>query len=94
MNKLSFILFYSTFLFFIMQISAMAGADIVQNAPTTPTMSGTPNVVTYLVWVFANMGYFFSLMAVSSEFFLFGVFILTPFIIGMVWTILELARGV
>ncbi len=94
LSKLEFILFYSTFLFFIMQLSAMAGYTVISNAPPTPELSGTPSVLDSLIWVFANLGYFFALMTVSTEFFLFGVMILTPFVVGVVWMLLELARGI
>jgi hypothetical protein len=93
-TKLEFILFYALFLFFITQISAMAGASILKNAPPPPTIPPEPTIVDYIVYPIQNIGYFFRLMLVSSDFALFGTLILVPFLIALVWIILELVRGV
>jgi len=94
MNKLDFILFYSMFLFFIVQIGSMAGINIVKNAPAPPSLPPKPTVLDYLVYPFQNIGYFFSLMRVSSDYLLFGSLILVPYIITLIWIIIELVRGV
>lgn len=92
-TKLEFILFYSLFLSFVVQLSAMAGATIIKNAPPPPTIPPQPTIVDYIVWPILNAGYFFKLMSVSSDFLLFGSLILTPFLIALIFLIIELVRG-
>jgi hypothetical protein len=41
-----------------------------------------------------NIGYFFRLMSVSSDYLLFGALILTPFLITLIYLIIEVVRGV
>jgi hypothetical protein len=105
-TKLQFLLFYTIFLFFITQISAMAGESIVSgipppNVPSQPSGSygggivGFFDSIGYLIrYIFTNIGYFFTLMRASTTFALFGAVILTPFVIVLIWIILELIRGV
>lgn len=83
LTKLEFILFYSFFLFFLMQISAMAGTSIVSGIenPRAPTGIGDALIT--------NFGYFFKLMRVSTGFAIFGTLILTPMLIGLIWVIIE-----
>jgi len=87
LTKLEFILFYSFFLFFVMQISAMAGTSIVSGIapPKAPTGIGDA--------VLSNFGYFFKMMTVSTTFGIFGTLILTPLVIGLIWIIIETIRG-
>jgi hypothetical protein len=72
----------------------MAGVSIVKNAPSPPTIPPQPTIIDYIVYPISNIGYFFSLMAVSSDYLIFGTLVISPFIIGLIWTILELVRGV
>lgn len=92
-TKLEFILFYSLFLGFVVQMSALAGANIVKDAPPPPTIPPEPTIIDYIVYPIKNIGYFFRLMAVSSDFLLFGALLLSPFLVGLIWTIIELVRG-
>ncbi|MEO0090851.1 MAG: hypothetical protein ABIK75_07105 [candidate division WOR-3 bacterium] len=92
-TKLEFILFYSLFLSFIIQISSMAGATIVKNAPPPPTIPPEPTIIDYIVYPFLNLGYFFRLMSVSTDFLLLGALLFTPFLIALIYTILEFVRG-
>jgi len=94
MTKLQFIYFYTVFLMFVIQISAMAGTTIVSNAPPPPTIPPQPTALDYITWPFLNIGYFFQLMLVSSTYFIFGTLILTPILIALIFIILEWARGV
>ena len=84
---LQFILFYSIFLFTLMQISAMAGQNIIIgiDPPTPPKTVGDA--------LFGNFGYFFRMMGASSAFALFGTVVLTPFVVGLIWLIIETIRG-
>jgi hypothetical protein len=93
-TKLEFVLFYSLFMFFIITISSMAGATIVKNAPPPPTIPSEPTLIDYLIWWVNNIGYFFKLMSVSSDYLLFGALILTPFLITLIYLIIEVVRGV
>lgn len=72
----------------------MAGASVIKNAPPPPTIPPEPTILDYIVYPIQNIGYFFVLMTVSTDFLMFGSLILTPFIIALVWIILELVRGV
>jgi hypothetical protein len=92
-TKVWFILYYSLFLFTIIEISALAGSDLIKNSPTPPTIPPNPSGFDYLVFVLNNVGYFFTLMTISTEYAIFGVIVLTPFTIAMIWAILELIRG-
>lgn len=93
LTKLQFIYFYAVFLFFVVEIGALMGVSIVKDAPSPPTIPPQPTVWDYLTWPIANIGYFFQLMLVSSDFFLFGALVLTPFIIGLIWIAIETMRG-
>ena len=94
MNKIDFILFYSMFLFFIVQIGSMAGINIVENAPSPPSLPPQPTAFDYLIYPFQNIGYFFDLMRVSTNYCLFGSLILVPYIITLIWIIIEFVRGI
>jgi hypothetical protein len=94
LTKLQFIYFYALFLFFVIQIGSMAGYTIVKNAPPAPTIPPEPTILDYITYPIANIGYFFKLMMTSSDYFLFGALILTPFIVAMLWVILEFVRGI
>lgn len=93
-TKLEFIIFYSIFLFFTIQISSMAGAYILSgvSSPTAPTKPS--GIIDSIGWVVSNIGYFFKMMTVSTEFALFGAVVLTPFLIALIWIVIEVIRGV
>jgi hypothetical protein len=93
-SKVEFILYYSIFLFTVIQLTAMAGSNVIINAPTPPTIPPEPTAWDLAIYPIANIGYFFTLMIVNSTFTLFGIMILTPFTIAMIWAVLELLRGV
>ena len=93
-TKLEFLLFYSLFMFFIVTIGGMAGATIVKNAPPPPTIPSEPTLLDYLVWWVSNIGYFFKLMTVSSDYLLFGSLILAPFLVALIYIIVEVVRGI
>jgi hypothetical protein len=104
-TSLQFILFYTIFLFFIIQLSAMAGQSLVSgvNAPTAPSPPTTParggfwgfwdGIFGIIGYLFTNIVYFFQLMGSSSSFTVFGAIILAPFMIALVWIVLQLIRG-
>lgn len=104
-TSLQFILFYTIFLFFIIQISAMAGQSLVTGVspPTVPSPPTTParggfwgfwdGITGIIGYLLTNIVYFFQLMGSSSSFAMFGAVILAPFMIALVWIVLELIRG-
>ncbi|MEM2506264.1 MAG: hypothetical protein QXF61_04390 [Nitrososphaeria archaeon] len=165
-GKYQFLFLYLVFIFFVMTISAQAGAQLIKNAPPPPTLNlptyppfvsadelnnitgtncfyetrvmfspwipdigkrntykyCTPECINvqpecyhagecskagalsclivteahggplgaYAGFFFDTLGYFFRLMGVSSEFMLFGILLIVPFIIVLAWIILEL----
>ena len=105
-TKIQFIMGYSIFLFFLMQLSSMAGQAIVSgisppDVPSKPTFPNQTGIVGFLntvldmiQYLFHNIGYFFKLMGASTTFGIFGAVVLTPFTIVLVWIILELIRGI
>lgn len=92
-TKLEFMIFLSTFLFFIIPISNMMGTNLIKNAPTPPTIPPEPTVWNYITYPFENLGYFFRIMSISTEFQILGL-ITSVFIIALIWCIIELVRGV
>lgn len=93
-TKLQFLLFYSVFLFFVMQISAMAGVSLIKGLETPTPPSQPSGIIDALGWVVGNIGYFFKLFRVSTEFALFGTLILIPFFVVLIAVIIEWIRGV
>jgi len=90
MSKYTILLGYTTFLFFVIQISAMAGATLIKNAPSPPAAPSTPGALELLSFILNNIVFFFNLMAISTDFLIFGAVVLTPFIIFLLWIIIEL----
>jgi len=91
MTKYTILMAYTTFLFFVMQIGSMAGATLIKNAPEPPT---PPEAITdifgFATFIVNNIVYFFTLMTVSSDYLIFGLVVLTPFVIFLIWIVLEL----
>ena len=87
LSKIQFILFYTTFLFFLMQLSGMAGQNIISGLSPPDPPTGIADAV------FTNFGYFFKMMRTSSSFAIFGAIVLTPFFVTLIFIILELLRG-
>jgi hypothetical protein len=104
-TRLEFILTYSIFLFFLMQISGMLGQSIISgvdppsvpSAPVAPEKTGFwgfwDGITGIFGYLFTNIAYFFKMMGASSGFALFGAVILAPFLIGLIWIIIEMIRG-
>jgi hypothetical protein len=93
-GRYQFLLAYTTFLFFIIQISSMAGQTIVQNAPTPPVLpASAPSAIDIIGFVLGNVGYFFLLMLVSTNYLLFGIIILLPFVITLLVIVIEILEA-
>ena len=89
-NKLKFFYSYAIFFFFVIYISSMAGTQIFKG------VEGLENVPTGLDLLnpFNSIPYFLKFLEISSEYRILTMIIITPFLIGVVWAILEWARGV
>jgi len=46
-----------------------------------------------LLCAFSNLGYFFSLMSVSSGYAVLGSILFAPLLIGLIWIVLQMIRG-
>jgi hypothetical protein len=91
-TSLQFILFYSLFLFLVIQITGLMGENVISGV-NPPSLPQQPTFLNYLAYPFENIGFFFKLMGASSSFAILGTIILTPFAIGIIWIILQLVRG-
>lgn len=99
MEKYAFFIWYTAFVIFIVQISAMVGTVIITDGTITPPIpppefaSGVSGVlftvVSDVVFLTANIWYFVQLMSINSNFFLLGTVIFTPLAIGILWVIIE-----
>ncbi len=95
MDKIQFILFYTTFFFFIAQVTGMAGQSLISGVTTSITPPPAPtSILDTIGYVVNNIGFFFSLMTISTTYMLFGILIVSPFIITMLWILLEMIRGI
>lgn len=92
MTKVWFITGAFAFITFMTQISAIMGADLVDNAPPPPEIPDQPTLIDYIYWPFQNLGYFFQLMTISSGYAFLGA-IFGVFSLGIIWAVTELIRG-
>jgi hypothetical protein len=90
-TKLEFILFYTLFVLFIAQISGMAGQSLLKDVPA---FKNVPTDATSLLNPLTNMQFWLGMLTVSSDYQIIFTLILLPLIIGLVWSIIELVRGV
>lgn len=88
-TKLGFVIFYVTFLSFVVYLSGLAGGQILKNVPEFSGLP-EPNVVN----VFVTVEWFFALLSVSTEYQILFALVFAPLSIGFLWCLLELIRGV
>lgn len=84
---------YVIFLFAVIQLSALAGSTLVGNVPgvTPPSPPGSLWDIFGLVgWIGGNIVFFFDLMRVSTHYTAFGAIILTPFVILLIYIIIDM----
>lgn len=102
-TKLGFMVGYTTFLLVFTQFMAMFGSDMLQINPNDvvsgyPTPSFDPESPTSLITAgtrfFTNIAFFFELMSVNSTFWWIGTFVLTPFVIGVTWSLIEIIKDI
>ena len=93
-----FLLTYSIFLFFLVLMISMGfqyfGGNIGNlTVPTLPTDTSQLNLITYLIFVFDNILFFFTLMSVDFGIFWIGLLILSPAFLTLLYMLLKLIRG-
>lgn len=63
------------------------------NMPTfTPTATAPTGLLGFAGVFLTNILFFFSLMGMSTTWFLFGTVIVTPFIIGVGWVLVDILK--
>ena len=93
----TFFVVYTTFFLFITQMIGLMAEDIPLSdtitIPSIVTDSTTPTGISGMITAFlANVGFFFELMTVSTSYFLLGSLVLSPFIVGVSWALLEIIK--
>jgi hypothetical protein len=92
-TKEQILLAYTIFLFTVIQLSALAGTTLVGNVPgvTVPSPPGSLlDIFGVIRWVGANIVFFFDLMKVSTSYTAFGLIVITPFIILLIYIVIDL----
>ena len=91
-----FLLGYTMLIFIITQISPSVflstafGSEIV---PPVCEIGGWDAVIDAIVCGLGNIGFFFSLASISTEFALIETILITPLIVTLVWIIIKMIRG-
>jgi hypothetical protein len=92
-TKEQILLAYTIFLFTVIQLSALAGTILVGNVPgvTAPSPpSSLLDIFGVIRWIGANIVFFFDLMKVSTNYTAFGLIIITPFMILLIYIVIDL----
>ena len=86
----SYVIFLSVLGLFV----SLGAKQILTNPPAAPTAPEAPNnVLDALFWVGNNVGYFFSLMIVTSIEYPFLAVITTAYTVVFIYMMLRLIRG-
>ena len=93
-TKVEFIMYYTLFLFAFGTIVTMIGQTTETGISDYYIPEPPSNPVEFIGYVMANIGFFFNIMTSNATFTVLGIAIFTPFLITMIWIILELIRGV
>ncbi len=91
-TRIAFVLFITTFTFFVIQLSALAGSQLILGIDPTEVgiVEGNLGILTFPFFVLDNLFIFIQLATVSSEFFILALFLLPIFAIGFIWSIIEI----
>jgi len=89
MSNTTFILAYSVFLSFVFLLTPSIAADGITGPYGSLEIPVYKNVISYAI---DSVVFFFSLLFINSSFALFGILILSPLAIAMLWAIMELIR--
>lgn len=91
MRKLEFLLFYTTFLMFVIYISGLAGQTILSGTEGFDNLKNAPLDATN---IFSTFSYFTALLSISTEYQMLFVVVIFPFLVGLIWLIVEWIRGI
>lgn len=90
-TKLEFILFYSLFILFVVQISGMAGQTIFADSPA---FANVPTDEATILNPLTNLSFWIGMLTISTEYQILFSIIILPLIIGLVWSFVEMVRGI
>ena len=93
LTKEQILFVYVVFLFTVIQLSALAGTTLVGNVPTVtpPSPPGSLwDIFGAIRWIGANMLFFFDLMKVNTTYTAFGLIIIVPFVVLLIYIVLDL----
>jgi hypothetical protein len=90
-SKVEFVLFYTVFILFVIQVSGMAGQTIFGDSPQ---FANVPTDATTILNPLTNFGFWVSLLTLSTEYQLLFSLLILPLIVGLVWVFVEMVRGV
>lgn len=90
-TKLGFILFYTIFVLFVIQVSGMAGQAIFSDSPE---FSAVPTDEATVLNPLTNFAFWVGLLTISTEYQIIFTIIILPLIVGLVWAFVEMARGI
>lgn len=86
-TPLKFLLFYTTFIFFVTTISAQAGLTIFgETEAMQDLIAGSAENTLNPLWYIGVVG---AMMSLSSEFTLIYILFIAPFVVGLGYIILE-----
>ncbi len=92
MSKVWFIIGAISFISVVITLGALIGEDVIPNAPERPTFDN-PSVWDYLSYPIDNLVYFMKLVPLSSSYEIVAI-VLSILTLGVVWSVIEVIRGV
>lgn len=93
MSKVWFIIGAVAFITVVIELGALMGEDLIPNAPERPNSFEDASFWSILTNPLTNILYFIQLVPLSSGYQFLAV-ILSILGIGVIWSLVELARGV
>jgi hypothetical protein len=90
-SKVEFVLFYTVFILFVIQLSGMAGQTIFADSPQ---FANVPTDELSILNPLTNFGFWVSILTLSTEYQLLFSLLVLPLIVGLVWVFVEMVRGV
>ena len=98
MASTNFLFVYLVFLFFTVFMVGLGAPAFISEAqsltpPSPPDTSGWTAIFNIVWWAISNIGYFFSLMTISSTIRAIGLILITPAVIIIFWMIIGMFRG-
>lgn len=89
MKALTFLIFYTILVLFVVEITVLSGQEILTNTEGFTELAGEPNILNpfYVItalWTLSNL---------DSSIFLMNTIVILPFIAGLVYIIASFIRG-